>query len=218
MTKVSDRYLEERRQEILDAARRVFVGKGYPAATVNDIAAEAGVAAGSIYRYFASKADLIAAVACVCIEDEQELWKTSPPDGVTPGEAFLRLGGEVQDEFDIEEHAAVCILRLESYLAASRDAELREVLSRSLDESSASLATMVRRAQESGEFDESLDAEQLARFLHAVGAGIGAMSVAYGPEFDARSLWDVLIRLVGAGFTGGLPPAHPTSSEGSKHA
>jgi AcrR family transcriptional regulator len=50
---------EHRRQQILDAALRVFSDKGYGAATVPDIAREAGVAVGTIYNYYDSKRDLL---------------------------------------------------------------------------------------------------------------------------------------------------------------
>lgn len=46
---------EERRQEILDAAMRVFYEKGYEKTSISDIALKLGVAQGLIYRYFKSK-------------------------------------------------------------------------------------------------------------------------------------------------------------------
>src|SRR5690606_2152093 len=46
------------KRELVDAARRVFERKGYFAARVADIVAEAGVAHGSFYTYFASKQDV----------------------------------------------------------------------------------------------------------------------------------------------------------------
>ena len=48
------RIRKEQRAKILEAARRVFVRKGL-AATVDDVAAEAGVSHGLAYRYFANK-------------------------------------------------------------------------------------------------------------------------------------------------------------------
>jgi AcrR family transcriptional regulator len=50
---------EVRREQILDAAARVFTDKGTSAATVDDIAAVAGVAKGTIYPYFDSKEQLL---------------------------------------------------------------------------------------------------------------------------------------------------------------
>lgn len=46
---------EVRRQEILDTAMKVFMEKGYEAATMRDIAAAMNVVPGLCYRYFESK-------------------------------------------------------------------------------------------------------------------------------------------------------------------
>lgn len=48
-----------RRNQILDAATRVFARKGFHAATIKDIAGEAGIAHGTIYNYFENKTALI---------------------------------------------------------------------------------------------------------------------------------------------------------------
>lgn len=45
----------ERRRELLDAAREVFVEKGFGAASIDDIVARAGVARGTFYLYFQDK-------------------------------------------------------------------------------------------------------------------------------------------------------------------
>src|SRR5579884_2940650 len=50
----NQRIREEQREKILEAARRVFARKGR-AATMVDVATEAGVSQGLAYRYFASK-------------------------------------------------------------------------------------------------------------------------------------------------------------------
>jgi AcrR family transcriptional regulator len=44
---------------ILDAAVRVFAGRGFHACRVSDIADEAGVAYGLVYHYFASKEEVL---------------------------------------------------------------------------------------------------------------------------------------------------------------
>jgi AcrR family transcriptional regulator len=48
-----------RRNQILDAATTVFAAKGYHAATIKDIARQAGIADGTIYTYFANKTTLM---------------------------------------------------------------------------------------------------------------------------------------------------------------
>lgn len=52
----------QQRQKILDAARQVFFRDGFVAANLDEVAAIAGVAKGTLYRYFANKADLYVAL------------------------------------------------------------------------------------------------------------------------------------------------------------
>lgn len=49
----------DRRMEILSAAAQQFALKGYAATSMRDIAAVAGLLAGSIYHHFASKDDMV---------------------------------------------------------------------------------------------------------------------------------------------------------------
>ncbi len=49
-----------KREQILDGAKRVFIGKGFDASSMNDVAREAGVSKGTIYVYFQNKEDLFA--------------------------------------------------------------------------------------------------------------------------------------------------------------
>jgi AcrR family transcriptional regulator len=49
----------DKRQQLLDAAVRVFAREGYHTSRVGDIAEEAGVAHGLLYHYFASKQEVL---------------------------------------------------------------------------------------------------------------------------------------------------------------
>jgi TetR/AcrR family transcriptional regulator, fatty acid metabolism regulator protein len=51
--------LEEKREQLLDAAVRVFARSGYHGSRVADIAEEAGVAHGLLYHYFSSKEEVL---------------------------------------------------------------------------------------------------------------------------------------------------------------
>ncbi len=53
---------DNRLPQLLDAAAKRFRDEGYDAASMRDIAADAGMKAGSIYYHFPSKADLLVAV------------------------------------------------------------------------------------------------------------------------------------------------------------
>lgn len=58
------RYLkpEVRRRQILDAAARVIAKRGFPSTRISDIAKQAKVAHGTVYRFFDSKEDVARAL------------------------------------------------------------------------------------------------------------------------------------------------------------
>jgi len=53
---------EDRKNEILDVAERLFYSKGFENCTVNDILKEVGIAKGTFYHYFKSKEETLEAV------------------------------------------------------------------------------------------------------------------------------------------------------------
>src|SRR5437868_1314863 len=53
---------EIRRNQILDAATRVFVRQGFQHARMDDIVEESGLSKGTLYWYFKSKEDIINAI------------------------------------------------------------------------------------------------------------------------------------------------------------
>ncbi len=59
-----------RRSAILDAARAIAATQGMAAVQVVPVAERAGIAAGTVYRYFPSKADLVGAVVTAFAERE----------------------------------------------------------------------------------------------------------------------------------------------------
>jgi len=73
------RLKEARAAQILDAAATVFARKGYQRATTREIAAQAGVAEGTIYNYFKSKQDLLIAMASRLATESLEQVKALPP-------------------------------------------------------------------------------------------------------------------------------------------
>lgn len=77
-----------KRTQILDGANRVIERMGYDAASVNDIAREAGVSKGTIYVYFSGKEDLFEAM----MEDTRErLFQELAAELERPGTTAERL-------------------------------------------------------------------------------------------------------------------------------
>jgi AcrR family transcriptional regulator len=62
MPKVAQSHLDARRQQIVDAARARFASHGFARTSMADIVTESGLSNGAIYRYFASKEEIVIAV------------------------------------------------------------------------------------------------------------------------------------------------------------
>ena len=56
---IQELVIKARRNQILDAATKVFAEKGFHPTTIKDIAKEAGIADGTIYNYFDNKTALM---------------------------------------------------------------------------------------------------------------------------------------------------------------
>lgn len=87
-----ERAAEERsetRRRVVDAARDLFLHRGYVATTMADIAREAGVALQSVYTAGKSKAELLHLVTDVAVAgDDQEVMLVDRP-------AFAAIGDEL---------------------------------------------------------------------------------------------------------------------------
>lgn len=50
--KVSEEYKKERERELIEAAKKVFIEKGFVRTSMQDIMDEAGISRGALYSYF----------------------------------------------------------------------------------------------------------------------------------------------------------------------
>lgn len=81
---------DERRNEIIDTAERLFRTRGYEKSTVNDILKEVAIAKGTFYHYFKSKEDVMDAIVLrnrevIVIRAEKILKK----DDISPKEKLM---------------------------------------------------------------------------------------------------------------------------------
>ena len=80
------------RQRILEAAREVFFRDGFMAANLDEVAQLAGVAKGTLYRYFENKGELYVAVLSHNGEIFERRLREASVAGVTPAEQVRSVG------------------------------------------------------------------------------------------------------------------------------
>ena len=70
-----------KRRQIVDGARRIFLARGFDAASMADIAKEAGVSKGTLYVYFKNKEELFGAIVQQeCCHHAEGAFQLDPDD------------------------------------------------------------------------------------------------------------------------------------------
>lgn len=184
------------RGELVDAARRVFERKGYFAARVADIVAEAGLAHGSFYTYFASKQDVFDVIT-------REL-RDQIDEAVAPAGG----GGDPYDALDRSNRKYLDVYRRNSIIyglmeqTAIHEVDQHEVRLAARRKAVARVARTIRRWQKRGVADPDVDPETTAGALVSMVSNFAYWWLAggddrYDEERAARTLTQIWARAVG---------------------
>jgi AcrR family transcriptional regulator len=157
-----ERRPEERPNELLDAALRIFAERGYANTRLEDIAAAVGVTKGTIYHYFETKEDLLRQA----IDHNHERVFLPLEKGIRetkgPVSASIRL--YLRRAFGHMDPTRLSVLTL---LVQGVAREVPHVYNRWLETGPARawqiLAELIEEGKASGEFRKDVDSEVAAR-------------------------------------------------------
>ena len=158
MPKISDERKTERREQILEGARRCFAEHGYEGATVAKLEGEIGLSRGAIFNYFPSKEDLFLELAA---------WDTK-----RVSEVFLDQGLEGVLHEILEFDPSWLAVYLELVRRARTDPAFRKRLEDRETEFVLANRARVEEAQRAGEIRDDLDAKSLGIFVNLVLHGL----------------------------------------------
>jgi AcrR family transcriptional regulator len=156
--KISDERKTERREQILEGARRCFAEHGYEGATVAKLEGEIGLSRGAIFNYFPSKEDLFLELAA---------WDTK-----RVSEVFLDQGLEGVLHEILEFDPSWLAVYLELVRRARTDPAFRKRLEDRETEFVLANRARVEEAQRAGEIRDDLDAKSLGIFVNLVLHGL----------------------------------------------
>jgi AcrR family transcriptional regulator len=175
-------------ERLVEAATKVVARRGFHAATVDEIANEAGYSVGALYSNFDGKDDLFLAVFDGHLRWYGERLRDAAAS-TDPGRAF-------RDWMDALMHEPQQLLIfIEFWAYAVRKPKLRRTFAARLAEiRSAAARAIEERAHATGS-DLRLPAETLALVLLALGRGLGLEKLA-DPEAVDDSVADLIASLV----------------------
>jgi AcrR family transcriptional regulator len=160
----------ERREQLIAAAARVIARSGYDAATVRDVAREAGVSTGVIAYYFDGKDDLFAHVLRSASQAFRGRLVQALDAAETPRERLLALAEAATPGDD--DAARAHALWIDFWARAARDPALAGLTVRLYDGWRSEIAGTVRAGQRAGDFRQDADAEAFARGFAAAADGL----------------------------------------------
>lgn len=194
MPKVSQRYRDERRAQILSAAKRCFLRDGFHETSMQDVFGEAGLSSGAVYRYFTGKEDMILSIAEENMREIIALIDTlasdPQPDGL--GEAVASVLALISDKNNHDSLGALAVL---VWSEALRNAALAQRFDTAMSRMRSSLAEVVRDHQAKGSLPSQASADDIAGLLMTIIPGFVlnlAMfgdAAARGIPDAARALW-----------------------------
>lgn len=174
MPKIVDH--EQRRREILEATWRVIAQKGIEAATIREIAREAGYSNGVLSHYFTNKEDILISAHKLAFQRVYDR-ASAANDGVTGLEAVRRALYEAMP-LDEERHIEA-ILDVSFWAQALTNERLNAVRRDSLIEGRVWWIDMLQSGRERGEIVSSISNDVLCDEIQALIDGVSVAAVMY---------------------------------------
>ena len=170
MPKVTDAHRAARRRQILDAASRCFVRNGFHATSMQDVLGEAGLSAGAVYRYFPSKAAIVAAIAEETVGDViRVIEEITGAEPVPPmEETMARVLDAVDAHTGPQGNARIA---MQVWAEALREPALADLVQVTYGRIRGSFVELARRAREAGRLPADADPEQVGTVLFSMVPG-----------------------------------------------
>jgi TetR/AcrR family transcriptional regulator, transcriptional repressor of aconitase len=192
--KVSQQYRDARQETILAAARRCFARDGFHETSMQDLFTESGLSAGAFYRYFASKDQLILAIAEDNIRDV-----VTAINAIATNPSQRSIGGVLAEIVELVRQRTVdqglAGLAVQVWAESLRDTSLAAQVKELLTQLRGELVDLVRWHQSVGNLPTDVPAADLAGVLIATVAGHILQLAILGPDAIAghptalRALW-----------------------------
>jgi AcrR family transcriptional regulator len=183
----------ERRARILEAARACFGEAGFAGATVESIAARAGVSNGLLYQFFKGKEHLFEVVLQEIIADWVYAMEPRPGSRESAADALAGMFRR-SVEFCRSHPLLPALIREDTALQLSR---IRHAARDRVQPHRDAVACLLRRGIASGEFKPDLDVAAVADVVAQLQSHYSARAYWHDPDYpDSPATIEATIRLV----------------------
>jgi TetR/AcrR family transcriptional regulator, repressor for uid operon len=187
---------QDRQARILDAAERCFVRSGFHRTTMQDVAVEASMSPGNLYRYFRSKDAIVMALT------ERDRARIGEDFATfAQSDDFVGIFRQLARRHFAEEPRERSILCLEIWAEATRNRSFAAISEAFEDDIHGRMAALFRDAQEKGLIDAGVDPSSLAHLVSTLADGLFVRR-AISPRFDPEREVGNMVAVMEAAFAG----------------
>jgi AcrR family transcriptional regulator len=197
MPRVSTAFKEDRRTEILEAARRCVARSGFHQTSMQDICTEAGMSPGNLYRYFPSKEAIIAAIA------ERDRAEVGAELGAAQSaDDFFATFEALARHHLVERNADDVGLCTEMVAESRRNPAIAKTMQDFDKEVRAHLVAMLQAAAQRGDIRADVDFDAVVTMLMIMADGVWWRR-AVEPNFNAEEVLPLFMELTRKMLMGG---------------
>jgi len=187
-----------REEAVLDATREMLARKGYDLMTVDEVAAEAGIAKASLYKHFSSKESLAAAVMIRLLDRALAFLEDLPP-ATSPADKMQAL---LRWAMDLRFEGGLPLLPSTSSTLQANLLSNREYVKRIL-ELNTRMSALVRAAQAQGVIDPEIPTDVVVFSLYARTCDPAVEYLRMTGQYTNQQVIDYLVRVAFTGLRGG---------------
>jgi TetR/AcrR family transcriptional regulator, transcriptional repressor of aconitase len=193
MPKVDGEHLRARRQQIMDAAVTCFARNGFHRATMADVIRESGMSAGSFYRYFQSKEDIVVAIAEQ--RHAEQAAALADVSSAEVGDALRKLASSSLSRLIDPDEQQWRRVTVALWAEALRDDRILAIVRGGLDGPVEAIAEIIRRGQSEAIVATTLDPDATAQVCAAMFQGL-VLQQAWNPAIDVDAYLGAVVALI----------------------
>lgn len=183
-------------EETLTRAMQTFWSHGYEATSMQDLVNATGVNRASLYATYGDKRELFLTALKKYDREIRGRMLTELSNTTNPSQAIAAVFDKFIDQTRAVQENWGCFLVNTALELAPHDSDIAGMVNTAQDEIEAFFLTMIRKGQETGEFDSEADAEQLAHQVLASLLGMLVMIRSRPNESYLRAVRDGALKLL----------------------
>lgn len=176
---------DKTRNQILQAAKKLFIQKGYTAVSMSDLCVATGLSRGGLYRHFSSTHEVFSAMLMA----DKHNWEEEMSKAMNAGTSAIQMITFFFEQIkkDITENIGRLSLATYEYERSGQDKH--NFLVRRYESAVDMMEQLLRYGQERKEFmtfEPRVEAERLTIYLE--GLKLASAAISFSPEMVSRQL------------------------------